>query len=66
MGAPAGFALERLKTIHGRQRPLLFLRRSHLPQLTLYSCGKGDLIQSLPSVPTLIDLRDRLPSSVVS
>src|SRR5438876_595234 len=38
-----------LKTIHRRQSPLLFIRQSHLAQLTLYSCGKGDLIQSLPS-----------------
>jgi dipeptidyl-peptidase-4 len=36
-----------LKTIHRRQTPLLFVRRSHLAQLTLYSCGTGDLIQSL-------------------
>jgi hypothetical protein len=37
-----------LKTIHRRQTPLLFGRRSHLAQPTLSSCGKGDLIQTLP------------------
>ena len=37
-----------LNTIHRRQTPLLFVRRSHLAQRTLYSCGTGDLIQSLP------------------
>jgi len=31
-----------------RQTPLLFVGRSHLAKLTLYSCGKGDLIQTLP------------------
>jgi hypothetical protein len=31
---------------------LLFVGRSHLAKLTLYSCGKGDLIQTLPKNET--------------
>ena len=48
-----------LKTIHGGQTLLLFVRRSHLPQLTLYSCGNGELIQSRLSVCSMATPRLR-------